>query len=375
MLVRHVAAVAILVLLVSSCGSTETDQTDALETTAPSVTADNAQPTTTAAVATTVLGATTTTTTPEPEATENSLQSPLPVGAVGQVGDWAIRVVSITPDATEIVMAENQFNDPPSEGHQFFMVSIEATYTGDASSTFWVDNYLNAVGASSVAYESFDSYCGSIPDSLSDKGETFPGGTITGNECWSIATADADSMVMFAEESFSFGDTRLFFSLDPTMTPIDASTASGGNGLDASTALPVGEVGQVGDWEVRVVSVNPDAAELVLAENQFNDPPADGEIFFLVAIEATYTGDESSTFWVDNDLKAVGASSVAYESIDSYCGSIPDALSDKGETFPGGTITGNECWRIAAADADSLVMIAEESFAFDEPRVLFSLTP
>ena len=94
-----------------------------------------------------------------------------------------------------------------------------------------------------------------------------------------------------------------------------------------------------------------------------------------MAIEATYTGDESSTFWVDNDLKSVGASSVAYESIDSYCGSIPDALSDKGETFPGGTITGNECWRIAAADADSLVMIAEESFAFDEPRVLFSLTP
>ena len=36
-------------------------------------------------------------------------------------------------------MEENQFNDPPPEGNQFFIASLEATYTGTESSTFRID--------------------------------------------------------------------------------------------------------------------------------------------------------------------------------------------------------------------------------------------
>ena len=56
-------------------------------------------------------------------------------------------------------------------------------------------------------------YCGVIPDNIDDSGETFPGGTITGNVCWSIQSTDAASLVMIVEESFNFDDTRAFFAL------------------------------------------------------------------------------------------------------------------------------------------------------------------
>ena len=101
-------------------------------------------------------------------------------------------------------MEENQFNDPPPEGNQFFIASLEATYTGTESSTFWGDMRLKPVGDSNVAYEGFNAYCGVIPDDIDDSGETFPGGTITGNVCWSIQSTDAASLVMIVEESFNF---------------------------------------------------------------------------------------------------------------------------------------------------------------------------
>ena len=96
------------------------------------------------------------------------------------------------------------------EGNQFFIASLEATYTGTESSTFWIDMRLKSVGDSNVAY---DAYCGVIPDDIDDSGETFPGGTITGNVCWSIQSTDAASLVMIVEESFNFDGTRAFFAL------------------------------------------------------------------------------------------------------------------------------------------------------------------
>ena len=39
---------------------------------------------------------------------------------------------------------------------------------------------------SNLMMQGVDAYCGVIPDDINDSGETFPGGTITGNVCWSI---------------------------------------------------------------------------------------------------------------------------------------------------------------------------------------------
>jgi hypothetical protein len=128
----------------------------------------------------------------------------------------------------------------------------------------------------------------------------------------------------------------------------------------------------VGDWKVRVIDVIPDAAEIVLEVNPFNDPPESGSQFFMTTLEAEYTGTESGNFWVDIDWKAVGPSAVAYEE-GIGCGIVPDSVWDTGESFPGGVITGNVCWSVTAADAADLVMLLEEGFD-DTTRTIYRLT-
>ena len=43
-------------------------------------------------------------------------------------------------------------------------------------------------------------------------------------------------------------------------------------------------------WEITVLAVVPDATELVHQENQFNDPPGDGNQFHIVTIRAKSSG-------------------------------------------------------------------------------------
>lgn len=365
---RNRAAFVALMVVVAACGgdSTPTEDTSPKTTKAPTTSVASDE------------GSTSDETvpeepTPEADSAETSLESPLAVGAVATVGDWAVRVTSIASDATDVVMDENQFNDPPAAGEAFVLISIEATYVGSESSTFWVDNTLKVIGPSKVAYDAFDAWCGSIPNAIDDKGETFPGGTLEGNECWRVSAEEAESLVLSIESSFTFDGERHFLSLDPTATPIDASTAAGGAGLVADSVIAVGEVADVGDWSIRVTSVTPDGTDIVMAENEFNDPPGGDELFFLVGLEATYIGQDSSDFWIDMTMKVVGDSSVAYDSYAAYCGVIPTDINDTGEAFPGGTITGNECWSVSASDADSLVLIVEESFSSGTTRTIFSL--
>jgi DNA helicase-2/ATP-dependent DNA helicase PcrA len=71
-----------------------------------------------------------------------------------------------------------------------------------------------------VAYEAFEASRGVIPDDINDAGETFPGGTICGNVCWSVGAGDVASLAMIAEESFTFEETRVFFALAEWGSPI-----------------------------------------------------------------------------------------------------------------------------------------------------------
>ena len=173
-------------------------------------------------------------------------------------------------------------------------------------------------------------------------------------------------------ESMTASSTTLLeepTSLLTTTTPIEPGRAG-----SLSEPLPVGEVAVVGDWVVRVVSVDAEAGKEVEAENEFKDPPGDGKVFFMATLEATYQGSDSSTFWVDMTLKTVGPSNVAYEAFDASCGVIPNSIDNAGETFLGGTITGNACWEVDVQDADSLILIAEQTFSLEPTRVLFALT-
>ncbi|HET9660308.1 MAG TPA: hypothetical protein VFP05_08250 [Thermomicrobiales bacterium] len=152
---------------------------------------------------------------------------PIPIGQTVEISDdWELTVLSVTPDATDQIMAESSFNEPPAAGQQFFMATVRVTYTGDDSETFYGWD-LRTVGQTAVAYNQSVDDCGSIPDELATR-ELFTGGTIEGNLCWSIDSADADSLVLYNSDEDS--DERIFLSLIPNdATGSDATpTAMGG---------------------------------------------------------------------------------------------------------------------------------------------------
>jgi hypothetical protein len=141
--------------------------------------------------------------------------APLELGTVIEMGEWTVAVTEVTLDATDTVMAENEFNDPPVEGRQFVLFRVEATYAGDDSGDPWLDFSWAIVGSGGNTFggASFDDYCGVIPDALDERGETFPGGSVEGNVCVSAASDQLEGGTILVEETFSFEDTRAFYAL------------------------------------------------------------------------------------------------------------------------------------------------------------------
>lgn len=140
--------------------------------------------------------------------------NPLDLGTAIQMGDWTFSITDVNLDATDEVLAENQFNDPPADGRQFVMFNVDATYEGEESGTAWMDFSMAIVGGKGNTFSSgSDDRCGVIPDGLRDHGETFPGGSVSGNVCFSVPADQLDGATIRVEESFSFDDSRAFYTL------------------------------------------------------------------------------------------------------------------------------------------------------------------
>jgi len=302
--------------------------------------------------------------------------NPVPAGETVRLGDWEVTVLSTTPNATKAVLGENEFNDPPAGGNQFYMAEVAATYLGSDTESLFTGITFSVVGDDSVEY-SFDAPCGVAPGAINDFAEMFPGGTVRGNLCWEVGSKDAEGLVLIAESFASFDDEPVFMELpargvrfDPPLR--EPVTTEGGDPGTRGNPFPIGETARVGNWDLTVVSAAPDAGEAVLAENPFNDPPADGYRFFIAEIAATYQGAEAESLFLGLTFEAVGNGGVAYD-FSAYCGVIPDPIDDFFDIPTGGTVTGNICWQVTTDDADSLVLMAYPGFSFGDDRAFFSL--
>jgi hypothetical protein len=136
--------------------------------------------------------------------------------------------------------------------------------------------------------------------------------------------------------------------------------------------IPFAEGAAVGDWSLRVVRIDFNAAE-VLVENQHTDPPAPGCRLVLVTIEATYLGEGTANLVQDVSLNVMSGRGPGHDQPYPGCGVVPDDLSRAPEASPSGTLWGDMCWVVPKADIDSLVMIAEPTFSPDGTRHCFAL--
>lgn len=145
----------------------------------------------------------TTTTTTAPPAPDGSADRPLPSGGTTRVGDYEV-TASITLDAAGQVQAENQFNEPPSNG-AYAIVDLNVTYVGNEEGTPGFDLSVVMQGGNGVQYK--DSECGA---SLSPGPYEAPtltnGGSTPVRFCLNYAPEAVDGGALFVEPLISFGD-------------------------------------------------------------------------------------------------------------------------------------------------------------------------
>ncbi len=328
----------------------------------PTTTAAGVKPTTTTAVARSV----------------GTFDDPVAAGEWTEVGDVEVVVVAVNQDAADLVLEENLYNDPPAPGNRFVLWQIVIANMSDTELAAFGAVSFSVVGDSAVAYAAFDATCGVVPDSLDTFRTLFPGGSLAGSLCWEVAEQDVASLKLIVDE-FAFSGARTVIAQPgvgetfevtyPAPVLPDTTGAPGSRG----NPLAIGDTVGIGDWEITITGFNPDATASVLAENQFNDPPADGHKFVTVGVSAEYVGQDSDSLFAGVDFGAVGDLAVSLTS-EEYCGVIPNGLDTFSEAFPGGVVAGDLCWEVDERDIGSLLVYMSESFSFDSVKVFVELS-
>lgn len=150
----------------------------------------------------------------------------------------------------------------------------------------------------------------------------------------------------------------------------DAAAGTRQNPLDPGVAF------SVADWTVQLGTTNTDAGEIVAAENQFNEPPAEGRQFVMVEVVVTYAGDGSGQPWIDLGFAFYGSGGNTFGSAfstDDDCGVIPDDMFEIGEMFPDASATGNVCASVPTDQVDGGAWIVEDTFSLDSDRTFVAI--
>lgn len=165
------------------------------------------------------------------------------------------------------------------------------------------------------------------------------------------------------DESFGSGDTTVSGPSEDDGSGTDqdagAEAADNGGSSDEGTRenpYPIGSTIENDDWRVVVNSVTPNATDAVLAENELNEPPADGSQYMLVNYSTTYLGDnadgEMPAFVTVEYVRADGTTVNALDKILV----APEAIDATSTLYTDGTTTGNKAIEVPADTADQGVL-------------------
>jgi hypothetical protein len=188
-----------------------------------------------------------------------------------------------------------------------------------------------------------------------------------------VTSGDIGGLTLYAEQLFSFESDQVFLEIAepagvdplPSLTGPQPGAASSSGRL---APIPTGTPTVLGDdWTVSLGGGR-DGTEEILATNNFNDPPPDGFSFYLVDMDATYSGEETGAIY-DLSINAVADSNV---DLDSWCGVHDGDFEFDVDVFPGGIINGTVCFVVPTNEIGSLVVSVNESFSFDDLDFYFA---
>lgn len=297
--------------------------------------------------------------------------NPVPLGLVADIGaGWRLQVLEVLPDGAAAVAAENEFNEPPPAGSTFTLVKVALGYYGlnDPISAF--QPTISAVGASNLELESF---CGTLPNELDLFVDVFSGGVVVGNLCFVTTTPDATSLQLYAVGDY-FESDEVFLRANGTATGVDpmatltgpqagaVSTPARLSPTTLSTAVDVGA-----GWSMTVTGAARDITDLVMAENQFNEPAPAGFRFIGVDVTYAYSGTEPTAAY-QVTTKAVGEGNVELQ---AGCGVISGEIDIFTDVFAGGTVAGTICFVVPSANPSMTVYASAD---FDTSPVMFAVS-
>ena len=144
----------------------------------------------------------------------------------------------------------------------------------------------------------------------------------------------------------------------PTRTPGPTTTPTPRPpGYSLNNPVEAGGILQGSDGtEISVLEIIADARQQIAEENMFNDPPEEGNRFYMIRVDIVYPPGDESINVREADFRLIGDNRLIYAPFDQTCGLIPDEL--RGEIFGGGRIEGNICFEIPEDEA-GLILIHE----------------
>ena len=275
-------------------------------------------------------------------------------------------------DGTEIVVTSILENATDPE-NRLYRVAVAVSYVSGADSLYLKQSNYALIGDNRLVYNQIIGWsrnpCGGKPYSL--EAELFPGGQIQGTVCFRVESDDSNFVLIHEPSSYNSEDERRFLELDPerlgSATDIsvpqpapDTSAMGSPPGTTIDNPVAAGGVLQGTNGTKTIVTgivKDADAWELILAENQFNDPPAEGYRFYMVAVSVSYpSGTDSIHVNHADDYDLVGDNRAVYddEFRDHCSGIIPGELS--AELYPGGQAEGIVCFEVPADDSNFILI-------------------
>ena len=255
----------------------------------------------------------------------------------------------------------------PEQGNYFVYVDVTFTNTVDQPQALSTLLQMTLQDAQGFRY-SVDFLATSAGNVSRPEGEIAPGGFLRGEVGYQIPKGATGLTWKFSGDVFRLGEAAFTIGaiVAPTATPVPP-----GYGLDNAVAAGGTLIGSDGT-EIGVVGIIPDARQQVAQENQFNDPPAEGNRFYMISVEMVNPSGNEPLSVTNFDFKLIGDNRVVYTSFENRCGLIPDALGGGlgTEIFGGGRVQGNICFEIPEGEV-GLLLIHEPGLAFgfgDGPR-------
>lgn len=170
-------------------------------------------------------------------------------------------------------------------------------------------------------------------------------------------------------EPVTITTAELTTTTEPTTTTTESTIPRPPDG-SRERPYPFGHQAEVGNYEATVVAFTPDATAEVMGSNQFNMPPAAGEVYAMVRLRVTYQGDEEGSPQFDVVVGYIGSDGRVYTA--ARCGAVePDSMNDQPKLVAGGTAEGNECIKIPAAVVGTGAVFLEDQFSFDGDSRVF----